>query len=1731
MQNTPYESDTSGFPQVVGLGLVTAGVFGLYKYSTDDKFKDTVHDKLNSFSTMRKDTSSQSQLMVEKTFSSMDAVRTKAYNRNNALMDVREEDRSKFSKFSYDAPKSWSNIEKSKTYAINSLDDITDIDGNSIGKDLAELTAKKMGINPEDLLKQSMGDKETGHFFNGTSLGFRVANTYGVDEFELPTQKLIGETWVNYHNGSASAGKLTNIINKNGDKLSGIAVNTNTLMAHALSTDNYIEALYHSKGGTRQKTAARDILKNIDVSATIGTVEKINEARKLNIAMKTLVEGSTVSMPIGALDTKGASVSRQITLDFASQQLHELTSPLGAGASKYGNDGSSSDSIYGLTDYYKNVRDTKKGLSLGTYDRKSGSVVAINKLNTAGEVLHKSILDNIAFIGSQSQTGYGTVSSELLPTDYFAPETAKSMKNLYFANPESKRTKPLYWKKGLDQRSPAMKAMKSNGGMVRSLTIVDPLSDEMIALGSNLYSSKVEGFYDFKVDRLARSNDDKSLQDIFVKTKGKTSFEKKSVSINEFLNSPDELKEIDSFMFPKGTVVGSKNRSDTVNSKEDYLRLKSSPDEHITSPYDMTFNVDEFLELNRGKSEDSSFIFSGKYSDKMIKVGIPGGATRGSTVDASNNLNFRLYQKAIGSSKNLHVPESAISANMYKNILPLMGNGQKAFGKGGGEYLTFLRSSIAGHVYGYNKNINISGKALETLGKYIDLPTENMDKYELSKEARSNGGMQFLDDGLNNKNQVSDLEQLLSTIRSHVTGNKDNININSLDSSSKSETYLTKQYNEMFGGELPDYLKDADQKAKDQFIKSRVVSAPWLLDNPYSPQESEGLTIGKGEGILRTNAMDMSLTTNLPHSMAELNLKNTVDSIGRMESTNMMMLGLQGNLTNDAIKSYEDRIGSKLDLLEGSELGERFEELLEPGITHNLKNPDTYLNSIFSKEKNPNGFLFKMEIGKDNKQGIGFFPGHDFWGGAQYVPDSMDKGSMALRDYAYDAARIMQKVSQGDGTLRGSSLKEFQVMAGQNYVDFVANNEMKSEGALYGKLVNSQFLTDAERRLSAIGTKEADDLNYLTGSVSLHSRQSYTNVVSRDLENAIRTAETKTKSGLINELDSLYGTNNHLSQMVQEFGGSTDRKMDTNAAREIAGEGAQKSSNIWKQIKTQISNHVITLEGKAQENKFAIQDIQNKMFKNGIDLYAIRYPNLYANSALKSMAFVDDELEKTRSWSAGHVIQTLFHGDTDGDAMKQMMMYSQAAREETLEQFMINQRVSYNFMRNLKEGNILSTLNKGISKGGFTAVGSEYTPQYNKFIGLLEREGAAAAVVTKSVTGMATVKSWGQTGYYERMLSQNKELTKGTYDHARSFINTFIPATGPQDILSAKHLKMMTERTSEGINLLSSMDMFVKGIGSSDDKMITQNVRSAGEINYFMQQAIIDSRSKLNKGKMSEELSTNLDSMFNMQTGWRRLDDKELDGVFDLLHGGSNASLSDFKNKYAKEAERVSFISENKTLQDSGILTHNALDFLGTPIHKGSKASENYFAAIKTVMNTMNKSDSIDSLETSTLKMVTDSMSHWKSAFGSDSFVNDSLRRATSNPEHRVYPMLEKTMEFIQKHATPKNLGVGAGAALLAFTAMNLLSGDGTPEDINDLPSYNNPSFSNNKYNNMGARRQLEGSYQTNVSSSLLTDHRTSNSSLMGHIGNLVGLRGYNASISVSDGSNPYLSDMHNLGS
>jgi hypothetical protein len=1733
--NEPYESD-SIWPKVGFVATAGTAGLGIYKYNTDENFKKSVNTFIgNHITKIERDPKTRVQSDIDATHEAIRRGENKAKVINPILRKQRltEAANRDFSQHTFSSFNNWSN-----KLSMKGSEKITDITGNKIVGSIEEKFLSRLGVSKEAVLNKGL---------EGSNLVLDVLTNSGKERFSLPLFQREGRTWINRGATSTAVGKMQNVpVRTASGKIVNRIVDPNTALLMALDDDrrlDYYIAL--SKGGKDASTHARDIL-------TKPVEELKQEYQRQSYELKRFLN---TYKQMGAEPIAGFNIAEEtalkgyeIIMDPVAGHDVGFVNMAGGNLTGFGRRSVTEESLTGVARSYMGVRSGTNKLLFGRYNTSRGvlSAVANNMTYEQAQWLEQ-IQHNISSNLSQGQTGEGTASYYRGFADMSAPESLKSVKGYRFeadlnnlryttANGASKynlssRTTPLYGlPTNMAKDEVDLTMMMLSGNAVNLPMQVSPFSSEAIKLDRKIKGIKISKGINIPLDEFVTGTPSTELNNL-------TSIFNSMASDPNYI-IPDGID----FTLSKGDVLGRRRRSQNLRTAEEYALAKSGPEmEVITTKNNMRItsrHLRAMQERNSKRIEGSPLVLYADYIDEQIKGGSLYGSTRGSLATLDRNSIIR---------SNLDIlPEAEMSFDLFKNVIPSFGGGKNIYNKGRGEYNAMLRSWVAGNIHMSSSEMLATGEVKNLFLKYTniaDLYEENehtslkeltsAEFLNISKAQKKFGGLTFKRTG--DLGEANIALQRLAAITSMAHENAINAGsggtytLGSI-SSKEAEDFITKRFQamkavsdftpDMINGRALNELPASIQRdiAEGKYALNDVINNRLNFFAPYVPHEAADMTLGRGEGIFRIKGMDLSYMYDKPAMLGEMAIGNQVQSIKMTRETEMMMKSLSNKFSSKDIEEFERVTGQKLETLSQ----EKLQEVLGPylstsnGVSQSIKSPEVFFSSIFGKD-NPNGFLIPT-IGRNGEKSHLYFPSNEWWGGMMALPDG---SYVPAKDDAYAFSRGLASAAETNGYISGNMLDEIVSQAGNSFASNMKASSMQIEGRIYDKLIDSQFLIDTRKRLGSMAGAEAKELNYTMGNMLLMSPGEHSSVLARKMESAIALGQDKNLS-MMQSLDYLYGENNQISNYIRRTATQNLSPL------EIAQGMTQESIASWERIQSSVN-------GLGNISAEQLAAIKGDIFNNGTPAMLTRYPVIYPQSSLDTVAFATNELDG-RNVAAGHVLKAATNADTDGDAMHVYMGVMEDTRKEAQAHIERENRVAYEYMNQVSENKILKGM---LGKTEFGAMSEDMAENYNTFISSLELEGVQAAKLTKGVTGIAQVRAWNQQGYYHELLAKNKNLSAEAALEGRTFIDTIITRSGPQSIISAKLSKAVEDKqTREAVSSIMSV---YDNIGNISAESIDRSIGALGEVHTLVEQAINEARSPGNEKILTalnkDGLIDDAIALYDMQWNWRKLEDqKRIESIFKRgWISKEGESVESFKSRLAQEQANVEFFTEKASLKEAGLVTaEHYMDFLQEPLRQGKRQISESISSVRNSVKTMLDRSAIKGEEQfdETINRVANGMileGNKRKAMGLD-VLREEYKRSIVSEERRTYPLVDKVINTLKEKMTPRNLAIGAGVALGAFAAMNLFSGDGAPEELNDLPSYNNPTFTNTRYNNLPQRGIIEGGHNANIASGLLTSQGADRGFLMNNINSIVGSRGYNSSTIISDGASPYKQDMYNYG-
>lgn len=1718
--NRPYEEDASPISKLIGISLIGGASLGGYKYATDEDFRSNIKSKWSKMFTTKTTPFSYQGEKAEDIYSKLVDTNKDRKQRVDILKKNKVfESMDEYSKLSFADPVPYENRlvgMGSRNYSLGikpivGLGDVKSQNGISIGGEIKAELDRKMGqVSTTEI--------------DGTFVKFKYS---GGREVTLPMavahpDKTMSNVWIsrNGHNIYAHRGQYEIGVQEGEQAISRTLYGHNERILQLLRSGEddintlYLEAgSYHGSGRDYlRKNTVREVKKAMDKEAQRAELSQVSMAEKLNKVFKHLHD--TTTEWISAHDLPKASLVSQQYLPMTESALKAEAQRAGVGATEI----SIASSLVTGENIAANFM--RGPLYEATVDPKTK---AINPVQST---------KNVAFNLSQSQTAKGGMTSAANLADISFADSMKSMKGLGFDKVKSarilnriNRAAPTAWIEGLEHQDIAYRALRESG-VFNVLTFLTPFSaDETMELSRNITNSlNVLTPKTITVNKLAIGGE------ATVKYKtllGKTG----EKNIGEILSDEKFLDSLEWMRLSQGTVVGDEFAGAFLQGSDDYELIKSGERRSVVLKRDMYVPrkaIDAMKEINTDVSRGFSLL--GYYEEKALKVGGLGTTQRTSvTVQDTKGTGYQILNKINKAFRGRAGVESTISFDFYKKTLLKqdLKTGDVILGKSGGEYLSFLRNAIVGHVtYSRNNIMMTEGSEIQSImSKYLLNPTKNITN--LTEELTTKGLTFNVAVNESFDKQALDLQKVLASIRQSYWKGPNSTGLRILEPITEKAAFEAlkgdfQQLDKIASGGFKYFesvLGQHNIKNVEELLRMKPSAVPQALRpllfplvNSLTPHETASTAVGLGDTVMRLGMKDMPLMLKANNLMGELNYYNMVDTATAMTQHELFQASMADKLTPEMLKKTEEALGGKIPLLNkeliDSQLG-NMAGLSDRDLINAVENPEVFKNTLFNPEKNPYGFLIDVENatgGKSHK----YIPGGTYMSGTYMIEDELRGTRGALLTHQKETIKALNSLFNNDGVMPLENWKQLAATMLEENVSskggILKRSALHVEGTQYLANVPDNFLKEmyeAEWKEAGTAWKE---LQYTLGNVGLVSEGDYIKNLSRKLIDA-NTIAKESDVGLeayLRNLDKENGLADLVSKGYDKFG---TKELSNDQLRSLARDAAEESKSTWNNIKSSLR------EAKKTGNTGEVTRILNeiKMFSSS-ELFR-RDPNIYMSSITAGYGFVSDLLMNDQM-ALGPVLRTLMNADHDGDKIYRYMLNWSASKRNVSEIVQRDNAISFEVMKSLKNNffKVSDTAKE------FVPLGAEYAEAYNKYLGVLEKETGAASFLTKAITGSATVKAEAVKSYFEKAIAQTEGLSADLAERAR-IIGWDIPAfVTAQNIISSKH--------AEGIlgNIEASrMSAILESVGNISQNTIDQSIKAMGELHPVMQIATVGAMGKGNKINYEAGFLDDVAAFFDLQAGWRGIDDvTQRERMYKRGWFSRFDTFEEFNQSYLKDAASRKWWSQDESIQAIGLGSKRLIDIYREGI-ESMPSSENFTKAMNQAFSKF-KQGGADFIEL--LADVERNMNYSRS-IGSATAIPEALRMAdmARKTSSRFIPF-EKMGELASK-VRLKHVGIAAAAITVASAAINLLSDDdGTPAHASDLARHNSPSFERHGFQGIGEQRTMMSQPSYNGSMNLLTDSSIDRTSLMSQINSMVGLNGYNTSTVITDGNNPYSREM-----
>lgn len=1055
--------------------------------------------------------------------------------------------------------------------------------------------------------------------------------------------------------------------------------------------------------------------------------------------------------------------------------------------------------------------------------------------------------------------------------------------------------------------------------------------------------------------------------------------------------------------------------------------------------------------------------------------------------------------------------DARIAFDMFKHTIPRNVGGSLTMGKGGASYLSFLQYAFLGHIGG--KSQKLSGEALTAL--------ETVSSYEASRGAIS--GFDLIRDksfffnqhkGVNGHienvgKQIEAMERLLATSMYHGHGKE----VGNLIPLEQARDRLSLKFNALknFGkGEKINW--GGVEHASDDLVKG---DNAFYFYHQLFPHENEVMTQGKGYNIFRVGIKEMQIFEDMPGVLANMHLFNSVDTLNIMRQGQFLEKSM--SMTGENKASYAE-MGAKILETDEDFLSLGAEGVMEHAFTSKnaLQRPDVITQTMFgSNEYHRNGVGVRY-LNEKGEMGLAYVGGGSFQGVNQYLGEK-DLVTLTRTNHAsYD---LIKAAYRNGGVARHQDAEKYFKAMLQEHGQGTKGGYQKY-GALHVELTAySRNLQDHDvlgneklmKKLEGAG-EEAARLRQMTGNTLYVNKDIYRQTLEKQIEE-IGMAADFIKANKMEEYEKIFGASSQITKMLKE---GKDAQYISRKLADESVETASKFTKLMGKLK-----RAKLVEGRFGDTEMQyIKELTELLSTKTNMAVAIRHPILFKGSGVAAYMMAADEktIGHGKALMAGDLLNSLMKADFDGDKIAVIMDFMEGNRKEMVARIEGVQKWSSNVLNHISNKETIKPAGSWESDLGeaYSAVGpdAEMAAKAMKTIG--EHDSVLASYMTKGLTGSADVYTHG-------IISDILKNAKGRMNPEQmsefsSAIGTFVPWNIVQQSISSKHL----ERIINGDNY-TRLEKMLGNIGSDVARdAIHANIRdNQGALTMLDIFSLADKTNAKWADAGLEHYNTLFQSHFNLAP----VDEGRFTSALQYVGYEEAAAKRLWDARAAKMAsmdpELAKPLSEKiGSFEQFGEAL--SLKHYITPIRKGVREQPSMYNLLKDYYA------SLDKKNVSTLDALKGAFDVIQSSQGYK--TAEAIETLTGNVglrSRRSLVGLEATMNMVKNHIVnhPGRMAGLAGLAIVGVTAVNMLFGDGTPMNPNDLPSVNNPSFRDNRYNTMLENRHLNNAPNANMSTGLLTDSYNSYDSIMNHLQSNFG--SHYSSVSVRhDGQDPYKQHM-----
>jgi hypothetical protein len=1208
---------------------------------------------------------------------------------------------------------------------------------------------------------------------------------------------------------------------------------------------------------------------------------------------------------------------------------------------------------------------------------------------------------------------------------------------------------------------------------------------------------------------------------------------------------------------PKGTYLGVKDPGALLTGSNALETYQLSPERLVTATDHLIVDGNNLLEtigsISKGKmslAADSRALPS--------KMNIAETTWRAAiSVHGEGTHAQRVATMALG-DRRLANAEAIISHEIFNKIIPKNGVLQK----GSTEYLQFVQNSILGHIAAYgNEDFVLGGDAAAEFSGFINGKHGsdiNLSKLWREGELTFKGALSTNPEGLSA--QMRSTAGVLSSMRDMLVQGKVQP-INKIDEGLISrlpkhwETF--KNVNAALKGTV-----------KDQQRRSRA--GTWPMWNGFMASEHTSLNQGAGFNSMRITMRDIpGLMTSMGDTLGEMQLYNRNNSF-KMQHELSLMLSTWGNVERGDLagieqtkKLYSDRFGANIPVLSQEEVIEKMlGEHKGPRIYSTLKeSSDFAAMSMLSDDINPHGFM----ITDGNTQR--YIPSAEFLGNtyalnaeentAQQFARKMLEG---VSEWSQNANSTFDEVAAGQAGTRDSIRALMLTNTLGQSTGFNNVVGMNIEGAIYSKhLSDNAFLQNKKlmQKVMALGGDGGKELNNIFGNTIVQHQVDYKNTIKEELSKYAKIAEAEegglAKAGqLVNQIDKYLGEENFFSRYSNTvdqvgkhyFETSINRKGKEVTRRRIFTLDNAVDKIMSDQVRrTQVSQAFI--EQMANTGDFSNMDALHKELSGLMHGLSVRYPNLYNASFGTGIvmpeingSFFKQGNDLHKQLALGYMFRVNTTADIDGDNIMLRAAFTKKQRVQTWDRIRGVQAESAEWMKRLSSGVVSDILGAGKTVSGISLYDAIPAMAEEAVHGRPEAT-ALAAFFTKAATGSLSIKATqakaSVRGNFDEMAASQEAIAK-----AEAYFGTMISGVTEQATIGSKHLQATLQKINEQIKASNTMEtvegLIGKTFNSTEGRTaIRRSIVESGSVNPMIM-AAWHSLSTGGDGE-SKEFAKAIETIVDIQTFARDKSRAEFDQAFKMM-GVDNTD--DGWKAYRSHMDKVGGFFDGPEARALGVkegesfmgFMSNAMSKSGINVERGVLGTESIPAFWQAYSNAAKQGFTGKVLDDQLAQIVgsIEKLKKYSTGLAMEAFAPKDMP-GVRGPMRRRIIGIDRVTDFIDtkilSKLTPLRAAGIVGAGILGIRAINMLSGDGSPQEPEDLPSFGNPSMESRGARDISTPRTMSSIPNFNSNAGLLTDNGISHEEAMSFANQRSYVNSKSNSISIRhDGHNPYKSDM-----